>query len=96
MIWGDAGGMSPMEELAKGAGLIVHEATIAHLPGMDDMAKAEGARESTEGRDKSRGNSTPHMAEGLHLGPSPSPFPSRYSGGKSRLKTLTSWRASSN
>ena len=67
------------EELVKGAGLIVHEATIAHLPGMDDMAKAEDARESAEGRDKSRGNPKPQMSEGLHLGPSHSPFPSRYS-----------------
>lgn len=86
VILGDTHDPSPVEELAKGADLIVHEATNAHLPGVDNRVKAEDTYESVEERTKSRGHSTPQMAgrfakrigaRNLFL----NHFSSRYSGG---------------
>jgi len=86
VILGDTHDPSPIEELAKEADLIVHEATNAHLPGVDGRAKAEDTYESVEERTKSRGHSTPQMAGrfakrigagNLFL----NHFSSRYSGG---------------
>jgi ribonuclease Z len=83
---GDTHDPSPIEELAKGADLIVHEATNAHLPGVDYRVKTEDTYESVEERTKSRGHSTPQMAgrfakrigaRNLFL----NHFSSRYSGG---------------
>ena len=86
VILGDTHDPSPIEELAKEADLIVHEATNAHLPGVDDRVKPEDTYESVEERTKSRGHSTPQMAgrfakrisaRNLFL----NHFSSRYSGG---------------
>lgn len=86
VILGDTYDPSPIEELAKEADLIVHEATNAHLPGVDDRVKPEDTYESVEERTKSRGHSTPQMAgrfakrigaRNLFL----NHFSSRYSGG---------------
>lgn len=65
VILGDTYDPSLMEELAKEADLIVHEATNAHLPGADSRTKAEDTYESVEERTKSRGHSTPQMAGGF-------------------------------
>ncbi|KAF9782360.1 Metallo-hydrolase oxidoreductase [Thelephora terrestris] len=62
VILGDTYDPSPIEELAKGADIVVHEATNAHLPGVDGRIKAEDTYESVEERAKSRGHSTPQMA----------------------------------
>lgn len=62
VILGDTYDPSPIEELANGADIIVHEATNAHLPGVDNRVKAEDNYESVEQRAKSRGHSTPQMA----------------------------------
>lgn len=86
VILGDTHDPSPIEELAKEADLIVHEATNAHLPGVDDRVKPEDTYESVEERTKSRGHSTPQTAgrfakrigaRNLFL----NHFSSRYSGG---------------
>ena len=86
VILGDTYDPSPIEELAKEADVIVHEATNAHLPGVDDRVKEEDTYESVEERTKSRGHSTPQMAgrfakcigaKCLFL----NHFSSRYSGG---------------
>ena len=85
-ILGDTYDPSPIEELAKGADVVVHEATNAHLPGVDSRTKGEDTYESVEERAKSRGHSTPQMAGefakrigagNLFL----NHFSSRYSGG---------------
>jgi len=85
-ILGDTHDPSPIEESAEGADLVVHEATNAHLPGVDGRVKAEDTYESVEERTKSRGHSTPQMAgrfakrigaRNLFL----NHFSSRYSGG---------------
>jgi len=62
VILGDTHDPSPIEESANGADLIVHEATNAHLPGVDNRVKTEDTYESVEQRTKSRGHSTPQMA----------------------------------
>ena len=86
VILGDTHDPSPIEELAKEADVIVHEATNAHLPGVDNRVKTEDTYESVEERTKSRGHSTPQMAgrfakrigaRNLFL----NHFSSRYSGG---------------
>ena len=86
VILGDTHDPSPIEELAKEADLIVHEATNAHLPGVDNRVKTEDTHGSVEERTKSRGHSTPQMAgrfakrigaRNLFL----NHFSSRYSGG---------------
>lgn len=90
VILGDTHDPSPVEELAKEADLIVHEATNAHLPGIDNRVKTEDSYESVEERTKSRGHSTPQMAgrfakrigaRNLFL----NHFSSRYSGGNDEL-----------
>lgn len=86
VILGDTHDPSPIEGLAKEADLIVHEATNAHLPGVDDRVKPEDTLESVEETARSRGHSTPQMAgrfakrigaRNLFL----NHFSSRYSGG---------------
>lgn len=61
-ILGDTYDPSPIAELARGADVLVHEATNAHLPGVDPETKPEDTYESVEERTKSRGHSTPQMA----------------------------------
>jgi ribonuclease Z len=86
VILGDTHDPSPIEELAKGADILVHEATNAHLPGVDSRVKEEDTYESVDERTKSRGHSTPQMAgrfgkriDARHL--FLNHFSSRYSGG---------------
>jgi len=62
VILGDTYDPSPIAELAKSPHLLIHEATNAHLPGLDAHTKAEDTFESVEVRTKSRGHSTPQMA----------------------------------
>ncbi|KAI0796326.1 beta-lactamase-like protein [Irpex lacteus] len=56
----DAG--DAMANLAIDADVLVHEATNAHLPGVDPHTKAEDTYESVEERSRSRGHSTPQVA----------------------------------
>ncbi|KAJ6598908.1 beta-lactamase-like protein [Mycena vulgaris] len=62
VILGDTYDPSAIVPLALDADLLVHEATNAHLPGLDEATKAEDTYESIESRTKSRGHSTPQMA----------------------------------
>ncbi|KAF7301816.1 hypothetical protein MIND_00747400 [Mycena indigotica] len=62
VILGDTYDPSPIEPLALDAHLLIHEATNAHLPGVDSRTKEEDTYESIEARTKSRGHSTPQMA----------------------------------
>ncbi|EFI27678.1 hypothetical protein CC1G_14603 [Coprinopsis cinerea okayama7 len=62
VILGDTYDPSPIRSLAMDADLLVHEATNAHLPGLDPNTKADDTHESVEARTKSRGHSTPQMA----------------------------------
>ncbi|OCH88321.1 Metallo-hydrolase/oxidoreductase [Obba rivulosa] len=62
VILGDTYDPSPIADLAMDADLLVHEATNAHLPGIDQNTKAEDTYESVEARAKSRGHSTPQLA----------------------------------
>ena len=62
VILGDTYDPSPMLPLAEGADILVHEATNAHLPGIDAFTKDSDTYESVETRAKSRGHSTPQMA----------------------------------
>lgn len=62
VILGDTYDPSPIIPLAYDAHLLVHEATNAHLPGMDPSTKSTDTYESVEERTKSRGHSTPQMA----------------------------------
>ena len=48
--------------MARGADLLIHEATNAHLPGIDPATKDDDTYESIEARTRSRGHSTPQMA----------------------------------
>ncbi|KZT66032.1 Metallo-hydrolase/oxidoreductase [Daedalea quercina L-15889] len=61
-ILGDTCDPSPIADLAADADLLVHEATNAHLPGIDPNTKPEDSNESVEARTRSRGHSTPQMA----------------------------------
>ncbi|PCH40993.1 Metallo-hydrolase/oxidoreductase [Wolfiporia cocos MD-104 SS10] len=61
-ILGDTYDPSPIARLAEDADLLIHEATNAHLPGVDPSTKPEDTFESVEARTKSRGHSTPQMA----------------------------------
>ena len=90
VILGDTYDPSPTEELARGADVIVHEATNAHLPGIDSRTKEEDTYESVEEKAKSRGHSTPQMAGRFtkRIGASNlflNHFSSRYSGGKEEV-----------
>lgn len=62
VVLGDTYDPSPIAGLAEGACLLVHEATNAHLPGVDPDTKAGDTYESVEARARSRGHSTPQMA----------------------------------
>ncbi|GJE84588.1 ribonuclease Z [Phanerochaete sordida] len=62
VILGDTYDPSPIAALAEDADLLVHEATNAHLPGIDPDTKATDTYEIVEERAKSRGHSTPQMA----------------------------------
>ncbi|KAL1722365.1 beta-lactamase-like protein [Schizophyllum commune] len=60
VILGDTHDPSAIAPLAHDADLLVHEATLAHLPGVDPSTKRSD--EAVEERAKSRGHSTPQMA----------------------------------
>ncbi|KAF9452423.1 Metallo-hydrolase/oxidoreductase [Macrolepiota fuliginosa MF-IS2] len=62
VILGDTHDPSPIAPLAYDADLLIHEATNAHLPGIDPNTKETDTNESVEERAKSRGHSTPQMA----------------------------------
>ncbi|KII94876.1 hypothetical protein PLICRDRAFT_97738 [Plicaturopsis crispa FD-325 SS-3] len=61
-ILGDTYDPSPIAALAANVDLLVHEATNAHLPGIDPTTKPDDIYETVEARTKSRGHSTPQMA----------------------------------
>lgn len=88
VILGDTFDPSPITGLAEDADLLIHEATNAHLPGIDETTKESDTSETVEDRARSRGYSTPQMAGAfakrvrarkLVL----NHFSSRYSGGDS-------------
>ena len=56
----DAG--DAMASLAMDADVLIHEATNAHLPGVDPHTKATDTYESVEELSRSRGHSTPQVA----------------------------------
>jgi ribonuclease Z len=60
-ILGDTFDPSPIIPLAMNADLLIHEATNAHLPGIDENTKDSDTYETVETRAKSRGHSTPQM-----------------------------------
>jgi ribonuclease Z len=62
VILGDTYDPSPMVPISEDADLLIHEATNAHLPGIDPTTKDSETYESVEERTKSRGHSTPQMA----------------------------------
>ncbi|KAI0832747.1 Metallo-hydrolase/oxidoreductase [Trametes gibbosa] len=62
VILGDTYDPSPVVGLAEDACLLIHEATNAHLPGIDPHTKETDTYEVVEERAKSRGHSTPQMA----------------------------------
>ncbi|KAI0722345.1 Metallo-hydrolase/oxidoreductase [Cerioporus squamosus] len=62
VILGDTYDPSPIAGLAEDACLLIHEATNAHLPGIDPATKDADTYEIVEERAKSRGHSTPQMA----------------------------------
>jgi ribonuclease Z len=61
-ILGDTYDPSPIAGLAMHADILIHEATNAHLPGIDPETKPEDTYSIVEERSKSRGHSTPQMA----------------------------------
>ncbi|KZT24505.1 Metallo-hydrolase/oxidoreductase [Neolentinus lepideus HHB14362 ss-1] len=61
-ILGDSYDPSPIAKLAENSDILIHEATNAHLPGVDPDTKPDDSYESVEARAKSRGHSTPQMA----------------------------------
>ncbi|KAG0639804.1 beta-lactamase-like protein [Tuber brumale] len=62
IVLGDTSDPSPIAPLAEGADVLVHEATNAHLPGIDPGTKGVDTYEVVEERARSRGHSTPDMA----------------------------------
>ena len=62
VILGDTFDPSPIADIASSPDLLIHEATNAHLPGIDPNTKHGDTFESVEARAKSRGHSTPQMA----------------------------------
>lgn len=62
VILGDTFDPSPIEPLAMDTDLLIHEATNAHLPGIDENTKESDTYDVVETRAKSRGHSTPQMA----------------------------------
>ena len=61
-ILGDTYDPSPISELAMCSDVLIHEATNAHLPGIDPETKPGDTHDIVEERSKSRGHSTPQMA----------------------------------
>jgi ribonuclease Z len=61
-ILGDTYDPSPIAGLAMHADVLIHEATNAHLPGIDPDTKPNDTYSIVEERSKSRGHSTPQMA----------------------------------
>ncbi|KAI0751105.1 Metallo-hydrolase/oxidoreductase [Daedaleopsis nitida] len=62
VVLGDTYDPSPIAGLAEDACLLIHEATNAHLPGIDPDTKEVDTYESVKARTMSRGHSTPQMA----------------------------------
>ncbi|KAI3612237.1 hypothetical protein WG66_012260 [Moniliophthora roreri] len=62
VILGDTYDPSPIAAMAQNADLLIHEATNAHLPGMDSATKETDTYEIVQERTISRGHSTPQMA----------------------------------
>ncbi|KAF8165470.1 beta-lactamase-like protein [Crassisporium funariophilum] len=62
VILGDTFDPSPITPLAEDTDLLIHEATNAHLPGVDPATKDADTYETVEARAKSHGHSTPQMA----------------------------------
>lgn len=62
VILGDTYDPSPIIPIAQDADLLIHEATNAHLPGIDSATKDTDTFALVEERTKSRGHSTPQMA----------------------------------
>jgi ribonuclease Z len=62
VILGDTYDPSPIANLAAGADILIHEATNAHLPGIDAETNREDTFATVMERTKSRGHSTPQMA----------------------------------
>jgi ribonuclease Z len=61
-ILGDTFDPAPIANLASCVDVLIHEATNAHLPGIDLATKDTDSYEIVEERAKSRGHSTPQMA----------------------------------
>jgi ribonuclease Z len=61
-VLGDTYDPSPIAELAMHADVLIHEATNAHLPGIDPDTKPSDTFSIVEERSKVRGHSTPQMA----------------------------------
>jgi ribonuclease Z len=61
-ILGDTYDPSPIAELAMDSSVLIHEATNAYLPGVDETTKETETYKTVEARAKSRGHSTPEMA----------------------------------
>lgn len=61
-ILGDTFDPSPIAALAQNSDLLIHEATNAHLPGIDPATKDTDSYETVQTRAMSRGHSTPQMA----------------------------------
>ncbi|KAI0065905.1 Metallo-hydrolase/oxidoreductase [Artomyces pyxidatus] len=61
-ILGDTYDAAAIAALAQGADVVVHEATNAHLPGIDPHTKADDTYEGVKARARSRGHSTPQVA----------------------------------
>lgn len=62
VILGDTYDPSPIAPIAMDADILVHEATNAHLPGIDPTTKEDDTYETVEAKAKSHGHSTPQMA----------------------------------
>ncbi|KAK0453467.1 beta-lactamase-like protein [Armillaria borealis] len=62
VILGDTYDPSQITEIAREADLLIHEATNAHLPGIDEDTKDTDTYGTVEARAISRGHSTPQMA----------------------------------
>jgi ribonuclease Z len=61
-ILGDTCDSSGIADLAQSCDLLIHEATNAHLPGVDPETKEEDTEQTVEARTRSHGHSTPQMA----------------------------------
>ncbi|KAK7696192.1 hypothetical protein QCA50_000843 [Cerrena zonata] len=62
VILGDTYDPSPIAPIAMDADILIHEATNAHLPGIDPTTKEEDTYETVEMKARSHGHSTPQMA----------------------------------